>query len=348
MAKPVYHSSIEGAQHGSKGLDGFLAFAKEAGAAGAQPSNYMLEDGDSGEQFKSAKDIKDAFEQHGLKLDGISGHRPFWVHTSVWTGTKSGHPFIHGPNQDKSPKDLEQWYEDYLLRLMDLCAELDIKILPMFWGVSHGWELATGYPWGFWAGGDFDLVKEGEDRFVKKTAKLRAHAKSLGIYLAHEIHPGTAAMCAEEFGQLVKICDGDETLSVNADPSHCWEGEDWETRFTHPEVRNRVHACHVKNFVVRPNVPLRRMDGNWRNRAMQFTDLGSGDLNMVRYVEMLINIGYPARYMKITGAETAPLIAETESNYRDPDATAIEGIQYVRDQLCFPVAEGSFEDEMGA
>jgi len=348
MAKPVYHSSIEGAQHGSKGLDGFLAFAKEAGAAGAQPSNYMLENGDSGEQFKSAKDIKDAFEQHGLKLDGVSGHCPFWVHTSVWTGTKSGHPFIHGPNQDKSPKDLEQWYEDYLLRLMDLCAELDIKILPMFWGVSHGWELATGYPWGFWAGGDFDLVKEGEDRFVKKTAKLRTRAKSLGIYLAHEIHPGTAAMCAEEFGQLVKICDGDETLSVNADPSHCWEGEDWETRFTHPEVRNRVHACHVKNFVVRPNVPLRRMDGNWRNRAMQFTDLGSGDLNMVRYVEMLINIGYPARYNRIMGTETAPLIAETESNYRDPDATAIEGIQYVRDQLCFPVAEGSFEDEMGA
>ena len=348
MAKPVYHSSIEGAQHGSKGLDGFLAFAKDAGAAGGQPSNYMLEDGDSGEQFKSAKDIKTAFEQQGLKLDGVSGHCPFWVHTSVWTGTKSGHPFIHGPNQDKSPEDLEQWYEDYLLRLMDLCAELDIKILPMFWGVSHGWELATGYPWGFWTGGDFDLVKAGEERFVEKTAKLRSHAKSLGIYLAHEIHPGTAAMCASEFGRLVEICDGDETLTVNADPSHCWEGEDWQTRFTHPDVRNRVYACHVKNFAVRPNVPLRRMDGNWRNRAMQFTDLGSGDLNMVRYVEMLINIGYPARYMKITGAETAPLIAETESNYRDPDATAIEGIQYVRDQLCFPVAEGSFEDEMGA
>jgi hypothetical protein len=48
------------------------------------------------------------------------------------------------------------------------------------------------------------------------------------------------------------------------------------------------------------------------------------------------------------GTETAPLIAETESPYRDADATAIEGIQYVRDQLCFPVAEGSFEDDMGA
>ena len=59
----------------------------------------------------------------------------------------------------------------------------------------------------------------------------------------------------------------------------------------------------MKNFVVRPNVPLRRMDGNWRNRAMQFTDLGSGDLNMVRYVEMLINIGYPNRYNKIMGTK---------------------------------------------
>ena len=29
MAKPIYHSSIEGAQHGGKGLEGFLAFAKE-------------------------------------------------------------------------------------------------------------------------------------------------------------------------------------------------------------------------------------------------------------------------------------------------------------------------------
>ena len=151
MAKPIYHSSIEGAQHGGKGLDGFLKFAKEAGAAGAQPSNYMLEeDGSDGSKFRSASDIKDAFEKNGLKLDGVSGHCAFWVHTSAWTGTKSGHAFIHGQNQNKSPEELEQWYEDYLLRLMDLSAELDIKILPMFWGVSHGWELATGYPWGFW------------------------------------------------------------------------------------------------------------------------------------------------------------------------------------------------------
>ena len=71
-------------------------------------------------------------------------------------------------------------------------------------------------------------------------------------------------------------------------------------------------------------------------------------LNMLRSAEMLINVGYPTRSNGIMSTETAPLIAETESNDRDPDATAIEGIQYVRDHLCFPVAEGSFEDEMGA
>ena len=86
MAKPIYHSSIEGAQHGGKGLDGFLAFAKEAGAAGAQPSNYMLEGKSGG--FTKPHLIRKAFEKHGLKLDGISGHCMFWVHTSAWTGTK--------------------------------------------------------------------------------------------------------------------------------------------------------------------------------------------------------------------------------------------------------------------
>ena len=346
MAKPAFHSSIEGAQHSPKGLDGFLAMAKAAGAGGAQPSNYMLEASEDGTKLKSAKEIKDAFEQHGLKLDGISAHCPFWVHTSAWTGTKSGHPFIHGANQSKSPSELEQWYEDYCLRIMDLAAELNIKILPMFWGVAFGWEMATGYPWGFWAGNGFDLMKEGQERFVKKTAKIRAHANSLGMYLAHEIHPGTAAMCADEFNMLVEICDGDKCLGVNADPSHCWEGEEWEERFL--KVADRVYGCHVKNFTVHKGQPLRKMENDWHRRAMQFTDLGTGDLNLTRYTEVMMRIGYHRRYCEIMGTETAPLVVEAESNYRCGDATSADGIQWVQNNLCFPVAEGSFEDNMGA
>jgi hypothetical protein len=90
------------------------------------------------------------------------------------------------------------------------------------------------------------------------------------------------------------------------------------------------------------------MAPDWPDRAMQFVDIPSGDLNMVRYAEMLINIGYAKRYCEVMGRKTAPLIVEAESAYRDIDATSANGIAYVRDYLCFPIAAGSFEDGMGA
>ena len=42
-----------------------------------------------------------------------------------------------------------------------------------------------------------------------------------------------------------------------------------------------------------------------------------------------------------------PLIVEAESAYRDLDKTSANGIGYVRDNLCFPIAAGSFEEGMG-
>jgi len=343
MAQPVYHPSIEGAQHGAKSLAQFLDYAKASGASGAQPSNYMLQ---SDKGFKSAKEIKETFAARGMSLDGISCHCPTWVHTTAWTGSPTIRPFIPADVAKKSPQDIEKWAETYLLKFMDLAAELKVQILPTFWGVAFGWEMASGYPWGFWAGPGYDFLKEGQERFVKKTAKIRAHANKLGLYLAHEIHPGTAAMCADDFNMLVSICDGDKCLTVNADPSHCWEGESWESRFL--KVGSRVYAAHIKNFVVRPGFPLRMMDGNWSKRAMQFVDLPSGDINMQRYAELLLHVGYPQRYCQIMGRKTAPLVVEAESAHKDLDYTSANGVAFVRDNLCWPAAAGSFEDGMGA
>jgi sugar phosphate isomerase/epimerase len=343
MVKPVFHASLEGAQHGARTLAQFLDFAAKSGAAGAQPSNYMLQDGTA---FKSAKEIRAAFARAKLSLDGISAHCPFWVQTTAWTGSPTIRPFIPAEVARQPVAGIEKWAEDYALRLLDLCAELGVKVVPMFWGVAFGWEVATGYPWGFWKGADYDLIQEGRERFVKKTARLRRQARALGIFLCHEIHPGTAAVCADDFNELVKICDGDPCLAVNADPSHCWEGESWETRFR--KVAPRVYACHVKNFAIRPGHPLRRMEPAWPERAMQFVDIPSGDLNMTRYVEELIRAGYPQRYCRVMGRPSAPLVVEAESAYRDMDATSANGVRFVRDQLCFPVAAGSFEEGMGA
>src|SRR5512136_2609936 len=185
MAETCFHPSIEGAQHGAKNLAQFLEYAKKSGATGAQPSNFMLQDG---KRLKSADEIKSTFAEHGLTLDGISAHCPFWVHTTAWTNSPTVRPFLPPDVAEKSAKQIEEWSEDYLLRLMNLASNLGVKILPMFWGVAFGWEMATGYPWGFWKGGDYDLLAKGKERFVKKTAKLRERANKLGIFLCHEIH----------------------------------------------------------------------------------------------------------------------------------------------------------------
>ena len=338
-----FHPSIEGAQHGMKTLEQFLDYAKASGATGAQPSNYMLH---SEKGFKKAAAIKEAFESRGMTLDGISCHSPMWVHLTAWTGSPTVRPFIPSDVAKGSPQEIEKWAENYMLKLMDLAAELGVKVLPTFWGVVYGWEVATGYPWGFWAGPGYDLIKEGQERFVKKTAKIRKHANELGIVLCHEIHPGTAAMCADDFNMLVEICDGDKCLGVNADPSHCWEGESWEQRFL--KVGPRVYAAHIKNYVVRPGFQLRKVEPVWQKRGMQFVDLPSGDINMQRYVELLIHIGYPTRYCQIMNRKTAPIVVEAESAHKDLDYTSSNGIAYVRDYLCWPVAAGSFEDGMGA
>jgi hypothetical protein len=90
------------------------------------------------------------------------------------------------------------------------------------------------------------------------------------------------------------------------------------------------------------------MEPHWQKRAMQFVDIPTGDLNMTRYAELLIHVGYPQRYCKTMKTKTAPLIVEAESAYRDLNATSADGIRFVRDNLCFPLAAGSFEEGMGA
>src|SRR6186997_999076 len=118
QSKPqsCFHPSVEGAQHGAKSLSDFLDYAKKSGASGAQPSNYMLQ-GPKG--FQKASDIKKLFADRGMTLDGVSAHCPFWVHTTAWTGSPTIRPFLPPDVAKKSAADVEQWAEDYCLRLLD-------------------------------------------------------------------------------------------------------------------------------------------------------------------------------------------------------------------------------------
>lgn len=342
-----FHASLEGAQHGGKTLAELVAFASKAGCDGVQPSNFHLTKPDG--SLMTAAQVREHFPDN-LQLDGVSGHCPFWVHTTAWTGSPTIRPFISADDAKKSPADIEKAAGDYCLRLIDLVAELGLKVLPMFWGVAFGWEVATGYPWGFFKGGKddlaYDLVQSGKERFVTKTNRLRDHAGSCGISLAHEIHPGTAATCADDFLTLVSICDDDLCLGVNADPSHCWAGEDWYTRFT--KVGKYVTGCHVKDHLIQTGQPLLSMQTDWPKRGMKFTGLGQGQIDLVAYSQLMVQIGYADRYCRAHGTKTAPLVGEAESAFYELDDTSAAASRYIKTQLCLNFAEGSFEDGMGA
>ena len=223
------------------------------------------------------------------------------MHTTAWTGSPSIRPFIPADVAKKSAAKIEKWAENYLIKLFDLAVELGVKILPTFWGVAFGWEVASGYPWGFWAGGDFDLIKEGQERFVKKTAKIRKAANDRGIVpRATRSIPAPRAMCADDFNMLVSICDGDKCLARERRP---------EPLLGRRELGDAASSRSARASMPRtsrtsssgPGMPLRMMNGNWPQRAMQFVDLPSGDINMQRYAELLVQIGYPARYNQVMG-----------------------------------------------
>lgn len=340
----IYHSAIETAQHGAKKLQGCIDFAKQSGAEGIFLSNYLLED-EKG-NFLRAEEIIQRVEDAGLTLSAVSAHCPFWVHTSAWTATRTVWPFISARMRKLRPQQLEKEMENYILRLLDLCGRMGVRTIAMFWGNAFGLELASGYPWGFFKSEGYDLIKEGRERFVNKTQVIRQRARSNGQKLCHEIHPGTAAQCASEFHELVDICGGDDCLGVIADPSHCWDGEDFETRFQ--SVGPRIYLAHIKDFRRRRGMPLRSREADWQKRGMEFAKLGTGEVNMEAYAELLVKVGYPQRYCALTGLESAPLGVEAESSVRDLDYTSAAGIELVNAKLRFPVAGGSFEEGMGA
>jgi hypothetical protein len=96
------------------------------------------------------KVIRQHFDAQGMKLDGISSHCPHWVHTTAWTKSPTIRPFTPETVWKKGEEYTEKWAEDYLLAFYQLLADLGVPITAMFWGVAQGWDLATGYPWGFW------------------------------------------------------------------------------------------------------------------------------------------------------------------------------------------------------
>jgi sugar phosphate isomerase/epimerase len=294
MAQACYHPSIEGAQHGAKSLPEFLDYAKRSGATGAQPSNYMVQ-GEKG--FQKAKDIKQLFADRGMTLDGISAHCPFWVHTTAWTGSPTIRPFLPPAVAKKSENEIEKWAESYVLKLLDLCAELGINIVPMFWGALPGWEIKS------LSGIDSEQGRRSEEIFVNKTERIRTYARKSGIYLAHEIHWGTAVASILDFQRLLEACDGDRVLAVTLNPLNAIEDNPAVI-----SIRGRVLSCHANS----PNVPALCNEETKpftpRNSKILDFNPEMDEKHFGTFMDLLSSSRYQEKYCEVTGSKSPPLV----------------------------------------
>ena len=347
-AKPIFktHASIELGQHGDKDLATAAAYSKANGGGGILPSIYhLMKDPATSWAFKDPAEIRSILEAGEVQFDGASMHCLFWVLGTAFSGSPTIRPFLPPSMHNASIAEIEAFAEDGVLKALDLLAALDRKVIPMFWGTYYSWEVISGYPWGFWSGPGYDLVKEGDERLVTKTQKVRDHARTNGQFLAHEIHGNTAARCASDFRRLLKLTDNDPVIRVWGDPSHCAFGETWEQRFR--DIGEYVDGTHIKDFARRQG-ELLQIQPDWKLRAHKFCRLGDGEVDLVGYVELMWTCGAIRRFCEKNGVTSCGLAAEAESDFYPVTQCGAHGINWVKDNLLFVPPSASFQDTMGA
>lgn len=322
-------------------LEAVAQYATGCGARSLMISNYLLHGPGHGENtrivFRDPAEIRRVLAESGIESPTISAHCAAYAHLSARWGVEYAASFVPESVAAKGPQYIEDWSEEYLLGLLEVGSAVGIHIYGWFWGLWGHPVLHSGYPWFFgWDG----MMSEGLQRFQDKTARIRARANQLGAYLAHEIHPGTGAICARDFALLLMATDYDRSLCVWGDPSHCWAGESWTGRFTSPFVAPRVVGSHAKNFKYLEGASTLMISEDWAQRGHQFCGHGEGEVNLVSYAKMLLAIGVGERFCAIQGGHVMPLYSEAEDSILPLTApkplllgACSEGIRWVNDHL---------------
>jgi sugar phosphate isomerase/epimerase len=341
---------------GLKTLEGVGQYARACGARSMMISNYLLNAPGHGDNariaFRDPKEIKQILAALDLVAPTISAHCAAYAHLSARWGLEYAEKFVPGSVLERGAQYVEDWSEEYLLGLLETGTAAGVHIYGWFWGLWGHPVLHTGYPWVF---GWEKMMAEGLTRFRDKTAKIRARANRLGAYLAQEIHPGTGAICARDFGLLLLATDYDKSLCVWGDPSHCWAGESWTRRFTSPFVAPRVVGSHAKNFKFLEGASTLMISEDWPQRGHQFCGHGEGEVNLESYAKMLLAIGAGDRFCAIMGGDLMPLYSEAEDSILPLTApnpqllgACSAGIRWVNEHLTgLSMTSTTFTDTMG-
>lgn len=336
-------------------LENVADYATKCGARSLMISNYLLNGpghGDNGKiVFRNPAEVRQLIADKGLVAPTISAHCAAYAHLSARWGLEYADKFVPAAVAAKGTQYVEDWSEEYLIGMLETGTAAGIRIFGWFWGLWGHPVLHSGYPWVFgWDG----MMAAGLERFREKTARIRARANQLGAFLAHEIHPGTGAICSRDFALLLMATDYDPSMCVWGDPSHCWAGESWSQRFTSPFVAPRVVGSHAKNFKFLQGASTLMISEDWVQRGHQFCGHGEGEVNLESYAKMLLAIGVGDRFCAINGGDLMPMFSEAEDSILPLTAPAPHllgacsaGIKWVNDHLTgMSLTTATFTDGM--
>ncbi len=341
---------------GSMGtLEAVAKYAVDSGSQSVMISNYLLNGPGHGDNakivFRDPKEIRQILDDLRIVAPTISAHCAAYAHLSAKWGPEFADKFVPPAVLARGAAYVESWSEEYLIGVLETGTTAGIHIFGWFWGLWGNPVLHSGYPWIF---GWDTMMSAGLERFTSVTAKVRARANQLGAYLAHELHPGTGAICSRDFGLLLMATDYDKSLCVWGDPSHCWAGENWTRRFTSPIVAPRVVGSHVKNFKYLDGASTLMISEDWLQRGHQFCGHGEGEVNLESYAKMLLAIGVGERFCAIQGGDIMPLFSEAEDSILpltapSPDllGACSSGIEWVNEHLAgMSLTSATFTDAM--
>ena len=209
MPQNCFHPSVEGAQHGAKSLADFLDYAKKVRRDG-RPAVQLHAPGR--QRFQERQGNQRHLRQSKMKLDGVSAHCPFWVHTTAWTGSPTIRPFIPAGCRQEIARTNREMGRRLSAQAAGSLRRTRRENCPDVLG--RGFRLGNGHrlSLGILEGRRLRSAQGRPERFVKKTAKLRA-AREFARHLSRARNSSRHRRHVRgRFQHARRSCDGDKCL----------------------------------------------------------------------------------------------------------------------------------------